>query len=332
MSRGGRYENRVAAILETASSIQNPVSIRSVSKVRELVVISGKGGTGKTSLTAALGSLAENSVLCDADVDASDLHLLMNPAIRKRSDFQGGNLAAINREQCDECGICLNLCRFEAINDNFEVDKLECEGCGVCVDFCPQRAIDFPLKTCGEWFLSDTRFGPMIHARLGIAEENSGRLVSLVRREAKKLIEASNRELIITDGPPGVGCPVIASIGGATALLIVAEPTVSGIHDMERVIQLAGSFKVPTMICVNKYDLNSEQTSVIENFSREKRMNFLGRIPFDPVFTEAMIQGKTVLEYNPTSDAGQAIKQIWNRIVAAPEMNQLSHIEFSLKK
>jgi MinD superfamily P-loop ATPase len=189
------------------------------------------------------------------------------------------------------------------------------------VDFCPEQAIEFPLNTCGQWFISDTRFGPMVHARLGIAEENSGKLVTLIRQEAKKLVEKNKLDLLITDGPPGVGCPVIASIGGATALVIVTEPTVSGLHDMERVAQLADHFKVPAMVCVNKFDLNTDQTQSIEKLAKEKKMTILGRIPFDPVFTKSMVQGKTIFEYNTDSIVGQAVKRIWKKIIESPIMN-----------
>ena len=264
--------------------------------MKELVVISGKGGTGKTSLMAAFSSLAENKVLCDADVDAADLHLIMNPNVIRQTDFQSGNTAVINKDPCTECGLCRELCRFNAISAVYDVNPIDCEGCGVCVHFCPADAIDFPVSTCGEWFVSNTRFGPMVHARLGLAEENSGKLVTLVRQEARKLAEAKSLDLILTDGPPGVGCPVIASIGGASAVLIVTEPTVSGKHDMKRVAQLAGHFKVPAMICVNKFDLNLELTREIEKYAEEKNIACLGRIPFDPMFTKAMIQAQTVFE------------------------------------
>jgi MinD superfamily P-loop ATPase len=282
--------------------------------VKELVVISGKGGTGKTSLMAAFASLAENKVLCDADVDAADLHLLMNPDIIERHDFQGGSTAIINPNKCTQCGLCRDLCRWDAISEAFKVDPLECEGCGVCVDFCPEEAIDFPAKTCGEWYISNTRFGPMVHARLGIAEENSGKLVTIVRQETKKLAEKNKLNLLITDGPPGVGCPVIASVGGASAVLIVAEPTVSGLHDMERVAQLAAHFKVPVMVCVNKFDLNVDQTEAIEKLAKENNMTIAGRIPFDPVFTESMLQGQTVLEFVGNSNIRNNIGEIWQNI------------------
>jgi MinD superfamily P-loop ATPase len=282
--------------------------------MKELIVISGKGGTGKTSLVAAFSSLAENKVLCDADVDAADLHLIMDPKVVRRADFQAGNSAVINNDLCSECDLCREMCRFQAISADYTVNPINCEGCGVCVYFCPETAIDFPENTCGEWFVSDTRFGPMVHARLGIAEENSGKLVSLVRQEARKISEEKNLDLILTDGPPGVGCPVIASIGGASAVLIVTEPTVSGKHDMERVAQLADHFKVPAMICVNKYDINLELTRDIENYAKAKGLSCLGRIPFDPVFTKAMIQAQTVFEYDGQSTVGQAIRSTWQRL------------------
>jgi MinD superfamily P-loop ATPase len=247
-------------------------------------------------------------------VDAADLHLIMDPEVRKRHDFQSGNTAVIDQDKCTECGVCLDLCRWDAISNDFEINPIACEGCGVCVYFCPEKAIDFPENTCGEWYISDTRFGPMVHARLGIAQENSGKLVSLVRQEARKLAEEKNLALILSDGPPGVGCPVIASIGGATAVLIVTEPTVSGKHDMERVVQLADHFKVPAMICVNKFDLNLELTRDIENFAKEKGLSCLGRILFDPIFIQAMVQAQTIFEYNTESKVGQAIKQIWENL------------------
>ncbi|PID75225.1 MAG: (4Fe-4S)-binding protein [Deltaproteobacteria bacterium] len=281
---------------------------------RELVIVSGKGGTGKTSITASFAALAESSILCDADVDAADLHLLLEPVVQKRSPFMGGSVARIRNQDCVECGTCLELCQFQAISGDFIVDSLACEGCGVCVDLCPERTIDFAIQQCGEWFVSDTRYGPMVHARLGIAEENSGKLVSLVRQETKKLAEEHQYELILTDGPPGIGCPVIAAIGGATALVLIAEPTVSGLHDMQRVAELAEHFRVPVMLCVNKYDLNEEMTARIEQYARRRNMRLLGRIPFDSMFVEAMVQGKSILEYAPASSAAVALVDVWKNI------------------
>jgi len=282
--------------------------------MQELTIISGKGGTGKTSLMAAFCSLAENKVLCDADVDAADLHLITDPGIVRRTDFQAGHTARINQDKCSRCDLCREMCRWNAISADYQVNSIDCEGCGVCVHFCPEKAIDFPENICGEWFVSDTRFGPMVHARLGIAEENSGKLVTLVRQEARRLAEGKNLDLILTDGPPGVGCPVIAAIGGASAVLMVAEPTVSGQHDMLRVIQLAEHFKVPAMICVNKFDLNLTLTREIEDFAQKEGLPFLGCIPFDPVFTQAMILAQTVIEYGGRSAAEEAVRDIWQRL------------------
>ena len=294
--------------------------------MKELIILSGKGGTGKTSITASFAKLAKNLMLCDADVDASDLHLVTAPDIRETHAFKGGNEARIDPDLCTGCGLCQSLCRFNAVKDPekkdgpYSIDGLDCEGCGVCVELCPIQAIDFPQKTCGQWFSSETRFGPMVHARLGIAEENSGRLVALVREQAKKRAREEHRDLILTDGPPGIGCPVIASIGQANAVLIVAEPTVSGIHDMERVAKLAAHFKIPAMVCINKYDLNPDQSRIIEELADAHQLAFMGKVPFDAKFTQAMIQGKSVVETAPDSPAAQAVKEIWNGVMAHPAM------------
>jgi MinD superfamily P-loop ATPase len=282
--------------------------------MKELIVISGKGGTGKTSIMGAFASIAENKVLCDADVDAADLHLLTDPSIQQRHDFISGHTADIDKDGCTECGMCRDFCKWDAINDDFVVDPIACEGCGVCVYFCPEKTINFPINTCGEWYISKTRFGSMVHARLGIAEENSGKLVSLVRSEARKLAEQEGFNLILTDGPPGVGCPVIASIGGADAVLAVAEPSVSGIHDLKRVCQLAEHFKVPSMICINKFDLNLELTKDIENYAQSAGIDCLGRIPFDPAFTHAMVQAKTIFEYDASAASSRSVREIWQTL------------------
>ena len=279
--------------------------------MKEIVILSGKGGTGKTSITASFASLAENKVLCDADVDASDLWLILSPRIIKEEEFRSGHIAIINKDKCTECGLCRELCRWDAISEDFEIDEIDCEGCGVCYHFCPEKAIDFPEKVCGKWFISETRFGPMVHAKLGIAEENSGKLVALVRQEARKIAEQKGLDLIITDGPPGIGCPVISSIGGATAILVISEPTISGIHDMERVLQLANHFNIPAMLCINKFDLNRKEAENIESFAQERKIPVIGKIPFDPIFTKAMIHGKNVLEFDPDSHLSKVIRDIW---------------------
>ncbi len=288
--------------------------------MKELVIVSGKGGTGKTSLTAAFATLADHCLLCDADVDAADLHLLLQPDILRRTDFAGGGVAAIDPQRCTGCGTCLDVCRWSAVRPDFVVDEIGCEGCGVCVDWCPEAAIDFPIKTCGQWFVSNTRFGPMVHARLGIAEENSGRLVTVVRQQASQLAAETNIGLIITDGPPGVGCPVIAAIGGATAVLIVAEPTVSGIHDMQRAMGLCRHFNVPVMVCINKYDLNPQNSARIERLARESDFPVVGRVPFDSVFTRAMVKGQTILEYDGGGIAGQHLRSVWEAVIHCAAM------------
>lgn len=296
--------------------------------MKELVVISGKGGTGKTSLTAAFAALARNHLLCDADVDAADLHLLLHPNVGKTSDFIGGAKARIDPENCIGCGICTDLCRFSAISEDFVVDQLECEGCGVCYAFCPEEAIAFEPRKCGQWFISSTRFAPMVHARLGIAEENSGKLVSLIRKQAQELAESQDLRLIITDGPPGIGCPVIASISGATAALIVVEPTVSGLHDMSRVAELAAHFNIPALVCINKFDLNPEMTATIESEAVQRDLILAGRIPFDSLFVKAMVQGQTVIEYAPDSEITTIVDAVWQRISSSEPLNQKEAKQF----
>lgn len=282
------------------------------------MVISGKGGTGKTSIVGALAALAKDSVLCDADVDAADLHLILSPKVVERHVFKAGHRASIDLERCTQCGLCVELCRFDAISKDFVVDDLACEGCGVCHYFCPAEAIDFPENECGEWYRSDTRFGPMIHARLGIAEENSGKLVSLVRKEARSLAEAGGLRWIITDGPPGIGCPVIASVGGASAVLVVAEPSVSGKHDLERVAELAAHFNIPVLVCVNKADLYWQAAKEIEQSCAEKGRRFLGHLPFDPDVTKAQVAAKTIVE-SGDGPMKQAVISLWEGIQNALE-------------
>lgn len=289
--------------------------------IPELVVLSGKGGTGKTSITAGLATLVRNWLFCDADVDAADLHLLLDPRIKKENPFIGGSLAFVRADNCTECGVCQNLCKFEAIRDDFVIDSVRCEGCGVCVDLCPESAIDFTPQQCGEWYLSETRFGPFVHARLGIAQENSGKLVSLVRKEAAVCAEEQNKLGVLTDGPPGIGCPVIASLGGASGVLIIAEPTVSGIHDMKRVVDLAVHFKVPGLVCVNKYDLNYKLTEEIISFSCKRNMEIVGKIPFDPLFVTSMVHGKTIIEYAPESFGARSLLKMWKKITQIQFLN-----------
>ena len=289
--------------------------------MKELVIISGKGGTGKTSVTASFAVLADRPVMCDCDVDAADLHLVLEPTIRERHDFQSGHEAVIRQNDCTGCGICQELCRFGAISNNvdmFHIDSIACDGCGVCVRFCPEGAIDFPQRRCGEWFVSDTRCGPMVHARLGVAAENSGKLVSTVRREAKHLAEAENLNMVIVDGPPGLGCPVIASLTGASQILVVTEPTVSGEHDLERVLSLARHFQIPAAVCVNKFDINEEMAKRIEDRAVSLGATIAGRIRYDASVTRAQIQKKAVVELDTPGAAD--MKQLWKNINLAAGM------------
>lgn len=280
--------------------------------MKELTIISGKGGTGKTSLVAGFAALAENKVLADADVDAADLHLILTPDIKHEEDFMGGRTARIDLDACIRCGECLERCQFNAISADFVVNKIDCEGCGVCVHFCPVDAIEFPRNTCGKWNISETRFGPMVHAKLNIAEENSGLLVSLVRNQAKILAEDRGLDKIIVDGSPGIGCPVIASITGTTAVLIVTEPTLSGLHDLERVGGLVAHFKIPALACINKFDLNEDMSDRIAGYCAKHGIELVGRIPYDTVVTKAMVAGQSVIEFSD-GEVSDAIRQIWHK-------------------
>jgi MinD superfamily P-loop ATPase len=294
--------------------------------MRELVVVSGKGGTGKTSVVASFAALARNAVFADCDVDAADLHLVLAPEVKHSGEFRGGRVARIRAAECTGCGRCAELCRFHAVHRDktgtdghaYAVDDVGCEGCGVCVHFCPVAAIDFPEKVSGTWFISETRFGPMVHARLGIAEENSGKLVSKIRKEARLIAERDGRTLIIADGSPGIGCPVIASIAGADMALLVTEPTVSGIHDMRRVAELCARLDVTAAVAVNKSDVNPEMTEKIEQFARERGLGFMGRVPYDDGVTNAQIAGRSVVEFSD-GPASQALRGLWRDTAKALE-------------
>jgi MinD superfamily P-loop ATPase len=299
------------------------IQSRDARPVKELVVISGKGGTGKTSLVASIAALAKNSVLADCDVDAADLHLLTAPRVVRSESFTGGKHAHIDAELCVACGACKDLCRFGAILSErsagdvlrvtYRVDPKACEGCSVCAWFCPSQAIQLEPAVNGEWFISETRFGPMVHAQLGAAEENSGKLVTLVRTTARRIAEERGIELVIVDGSPGIGCPVIASITGADMVLVVTEPTPSGLHDMERVAELIQHFRIPAAICINKWDLNARMSSVIEEKARERKMALAGRVRYDRAVTKAQLEGKTAVEYCQEGSASD-IRQVWKRV------------------
>lgn len=282
--------------------------------IKELVVISGKGGTGKTSISGSFAALARESVMADCDVDAADLHLILNHRVLSDEPFSSGKKAVINSSTCTSCGECRMLCRFDAIDDRFRVNKLSCEGCGVCAAFCPAGAIEMADHESGRWFVSDTGHGQLVHARLGMAEGNSGKLVTILRRKAKEIAEERNCSPVIIDGSPGTGCPVIASVTGASYLLIVTEPTVSGVHDLKRVLDLAAHFRVWCGVCVNRADINSDRAAEIELHCRERGVTFLGTIPYDRDVTAAQMEGKTVVEYSD-GEASKAIKVLWNSIV-----------------
>ncbi|NLZ64090.1 MAG: P-loop NTPase [Lentisphaerae bacterium] len=290
---------------------------------REITVISGKGGTGKTTLTACLAQLAGQEVLADNDVDAADLHLLLTPQVREKHAFTGSIKAFIHPEKCVGCGQCAAACHFSAIHPEllpghasmtvYRIDPVACEGCGLCPRVCPVGAIDCQDNITGSWFVSGTQYGPMVHARLGIAEENSGRLVAQVRNRAAQLAAELKKEYIIADGPPGTGCPVIASVSGTDLVVIVTEPTVSGVHDMERVIALAKHFAVPAVIVINKADLNAAQAARIEEIAAAHGSKVIGKIPFDRAVNSALMAGKTVLDYGQTP-AADVIRDIWRQI------------------
>jgi len=285
--------------------------------IQELVIISGKGGTGKTSLAASFAVLAAGrAVIADCDVDAADMHLVLTPKIIEGTDFKSGHEAVILSEKCAGCGLCVELCRFSAVkrlpNNQYRVDPVACEGCGVCVRFCPAGAIAFPERLCGEWMVSETRCGTMVHACLGVAAENSGKLVSLVRREARRIAEEKGLPLLVTDGPPGIGCPVIASVTGASQVLAVTEPTVSGEHDLERVLRLARHFDIRTSVCVNKWDINPEMTERIERKADASGARVVGRIRYDRMVTAAQIQAKAVVETDAPS--AEDIRHVWEKV------------------
>ena len=265
--------------------------------MKQIVIISGKGGTGKTVLTASFAVLAENKVMADCDVDAADLHLLLHPAIKERHEFRSGKTAVINKDICQECGECISVCRFGAISEDFMVDPISCEGCAICSFICPAGAVRMEENISGEWFISETQYGPMVHARLGIAEENSGKLVTLVRQNAQRIAEEKSKDYVIIDGPPGIGCPVIASLANVDLALIVTEPTLSGIHDMERIALVAQHFNVPTKVVINKYDINLQNTDNIKRICAAKDIEVLAQLPFSQKVIQSIVEGMPIVKY-----------------------------------
>lgn len=290
--------------------------------MRELVVCSGKGGTGKTSVLACLASLAENIVLADCDVDAANLHLVLDPEVDRSHSFIAGHLAHIKQSECLACGKCHELCQYSAIRQivdetgdrTFVIDPLHCEGCGVCVHFCPTEAIDFSSRHCGQWYVSRTPFGPLVHADLDVGAENSGKLVTKVREQARHLAETCGLDLILVDGPPGIGCPVTASLTGADLTLMVTEPSLSGLHDLKRIAELAAHFRVPALVCINKFDLSPRLTEMVEEYCSKQGLPVIGRIPFEPLVNEAQAAGRSLIEHAPQCEASRVMTEIWHRL------------------
>jgi MinD superfamily P-loop ATPase len=285
--------------------------------MKQITVISGKGGTGKTTLVASFAALAENKVIADCDVDAPDLHLLLHPEIIKKEEFKGLKVAVMDKTLCTECGICEETCRFNAIvlaeESGYAVNPARCEGCGACVFSCPQEALTLKERVSGYAFVSKTNYGTMAHAQLNIAEEASGKLVTVVRNHAQQVAENESCELILIDGAPGIGCPVIASLTGVDLALVVTEPTMSGLHDLERILDVARHFGIDSIVCINKYDINEENSKRITEFCRQRGIEVVGNIPYDSVVTEAMVAGKPVVEFSK-GKVSDAIKDVWGGI------------------
>lgn len=281
----------------------------------ELVVLSGKGGTGKTSVLASLAALAGDAVIADCDVDAPDLHLVLAPRPGRRHDFVSGFRAAVDADACTTCGLCVEHCRFDAVScdaGTAAIGMLACEGCGVCARVCPEHAVEMVPRRAGEWMRSPTRFGPMVHARLAVGGSSSGKLVSLVKQQARLTAELERRPLVLLDGPPGTGCPVIASLSGASMALVVTEPTAAGLHDLVRVLELARHFRVPAAVCVNRWDLYPEGASAIADRAGRDGVPVLGRIAYDPQVTAAQVAATTVVEWGGRAAAD--IRRLWRRL------------------
>jgi len=286
--------------------------------MKEITILSGKGGTGKTSITAAIGSIASSVVFCDNDVDAADLHLIMNPTIREEHIYLGAWSASIDQSSCIDCGICTDHCRFDAIHPDslgkLEINPFKCEGCRLCERLCPVQAISSLQSTNNNWYVSDTRFGTLVHAKMGPGEENSGKLVSVVRKRARELAIEGKARYLINDGPPGIGCAAISSLTGTDLVIVVIESTISGLHDARRLYELVHSFSIPTYALINKFDINPSSTAEIEEFLKDKSIPLIGKIPFDKHMVNAMVQGKTIVEYNDQIEASKVITAAWEKL------------------
>ncbi len=288
--------------------------------MKQLAIISGKGGTGKTSITAAFAALAKNAVLADCDVDAADLHLILKPKIKKTMSFQGLKIASINKDICTDCKKCHDSCRFNAIDETIHLIKESCEGCGVCAYVCPAKAITMVDRDSGFAYISETRFGPMAHAVLHTAEEASGKLVTVVRNNASDIAKQMKKDIILIDGPPGIGCPVIASITGVDLVLVVTEPTLWAIHDLERVLGVAQHFHIPAVVCINKSSINDDNTTKIEQYCKENNIPIVGKLPYDTTITKAMIHEQSIIEFSD-GILSQDIREMWNKILDELKQN-----------
>ena len=288
-----------------------------MSNIKEVVVVSSKGGTGKTSIVGALVQLLTNRVVADCDVDAANLHMLLNPVVIEEKEFVGGKKAIIDASRCTGCGICREVCRFQAISPDYQVNQNQCEGCGACYFLCPAGAVDFPSSRAGTCYVCNDKYSkPFVYAKLFPGEENSGKLVTMVRNEARAIAEKNNIPFVIIDGPPGIGCPVIASMTGVHMAVAVTEPTIAGIHDLERIIGLAQFLKCKTAVIVNKGDINPDYSKRIEEYCAAKGSSFLGIIPYESKITEAQVQAATILDVAPDSPASKIIRGIYNKLLA----------------
>lgn len=289
--------------------------------MKEITILSGKGGAGKTTVTASLASLAKNAVFCDNDVDAADLHLIFKPVIRETHHFSSGSKAEINQDACTNCGLCESSCRFNAIHKNekdyLEVNIFQCEGCRLCERICPVNAISIHENFNNHWFVSDTRFGKLVHAKMRPGEENSGKLVSRIREKAREIAKEIRADYILNDGPPGIGCSTISSVTGTDLVILVVEPSISGLHDAKRLIQLVQNFRVPMYGIINKYDLNHEFSSEIEKYLAENNIDVLGKIPFDASLVESMVHEKSIIEFEPQGRTSHVIRESWKKLMVS---------------
>jgi MinD superfamily P-loop ATPase len=280
---------------------------------KQIVIVSGKGGTGKTVISAAFCAIAKNKIIVDADVDAADLFLLLNPTNKDIHKFSGGQKAVIDQNACDQCGNCYNSCRFGAIHKNFIIDDVLCEGCGLCAKVCPNNAIKMQPSESGEWYISETTHGIFVHAKLGIAEESSGKLISLIKHKAIEIADKNSCDWIVIDGPPGIGCPAIAALGNSDCAVIVTEPTLSGLHDAKRVVELTKHFGLPTKFIINKYDLNQNMSEEIEKFCHTNQIEIIGKIMFDESVVQSIINGQTIIDYE-NFEQKDILLSAWHKI------------------